>query len=59
MRYIADLFNGVLEVGKYTHAASKLQDELGFFNDLIAARGMAARLRSMVMMLESAGRWGW
>ena len=45
IRYVADLFDGVLEVGKYTHAASKLQDELGFFNDLITARGMAARLQ--------------
>jgi triphosphatase len=45
IRYVADLFDGVLDVGKYTHTASKLQDELGFFNDLIAARGMAARLQ--------------
>jgi triphosphatase len=46
IRYIADLFYGVLEAGKYTHVASKLQDELGFFNDLIAAQAMAARLQS-------------
>ena len=45
IRYVADLFDGVLDVGKYGHTASKLQDELGFFNDLIAARGMAARLQ--------------
>jgi triphosphatase len=46
IRYIADLFDGVLEAGKYTHSASKLQDELGFFNDLVAAQAMAARLRT-------------
>ncbi len=45
LRYVADLFGGLLELGKYGKLSANLQDELGFFNDLIAAQGMAARLR--------------
>ena len=48
LRYTVDLFGGLFEarkqVGAYGKALSKMQDQLGIFNDFAVARELAARL---------------